>query len=413
MKHSIMTLIKQLIFATLLINALTPTISTCAAAENRKLAQNKQPTAQQLAQANIDLYNALHAGDLPLARQALQAGANPNMPPNSTLYFKTKHWLLYNKYMPEEPLKYPHFFTDILPVIAVSYLSLFLITHRICKPFSDKLTNAMLRYIAPRLFHLSLLTLSLKAILDYHSNRYDRIKADCAQKHQHMMAFGTPPLIYHDNADAIKMLLDHKADVNIQNIHGKTALTLAAEEYHSLLRSNGILALAPRQNQLTKKMKLLALAGAHLNQLSPQNTSHDMNADIEMTQRIREKILTELQKPKALLQDNDWFTPSLPPALKKIIAGYMLPTHHGNGNSTRNGGENDDSDSNRNRNADDYGDRNGDSYAGARAGDIDEEKAHSRIECLMQNDEDIPWLITYLIKNDELLAPLLTFSSSN
>ena len=413
MKYYTMPHIKQLILASLLINILTPTNSICAAAENwendtkeaseieqpavarglwrarpavanivpvggevparasnqpspkgygghghgwRGHNGNKQPTSQHVAQANLALYHALSANNLPLARQALENDADPNMPPNSTLYFKAKHWLLYNKYMPKDPLKYPHFFTNFLPFVMIPATGIsYAIPTLIYKLFSNNQASIPLR-IAVSLSVLPLYILTVKAGLYYYNNRYETIKADCEQKHQHMMALGTPPLLYHDNPDAIKMLLDYKANVDIQNNRGKTALTHAAEKYYSYLSRNGFLAPSPRKKQLAKKIKILTLAGTHLNQSLNENAFNYTQETIEKAQRIREKITKQLQKPKALLQHEEWFNPPLPITLKQIIASYML------------------------------------SYRD-------------------DNDEDINWLIKHLMRTDKHLAPLLTFSS--
>ena len=422
MKYSTMTLIKQLIFASLLISTLTPTSSICAAAEDwendtkefseieqpavarglwrarpavanivpvggemparasnqpspkgygghghgwRGHSGNKQPIAQHVAQANMALCHALSAGDLFLARQALEDGANPDMAPDTRLLFKAKQTLLLNKYISDDdPLKYILNCTAASAVLLYGFASPIIV---------GRIGNSLFTDITPRQLFFIFSALPYATTLGYIGTLIDRsldaIKAKLIQERQNCLTVGTPPLIYHDDSRIIKMLLDYQADVNMQNNHGNTALMDAISK-RIRTRDNA------HANQLYQKIKILGLVGAPLNLSHYNNRPYPTNSCInifEKTQLIRQKITAQLNKLKTFLQHDEWLNPPLPITLKQIIACYLMPSSNDN--------------------------------------DEDVRRLTEQLTFNNEHDEDINWLIEHLMRSDEHLAPLLTFSS--
>lgn len=322
-----MATIKILLLTTTLIAFLIPMSSNCAAAEQNDQEENTKEAAHaQLTprEAHLILWEALQENNVELASYALSQGADPNKPLRNSTCDRLTHWLL-----DDEP--------DLL-TLPPEYQEANIVTK---KTFYTgiKYTIPLLAFTSYDRYALHLMPYKLGAtvaafcLIGVHNTyrtylHYKHTRPDYARKRIQRKTLSLPPLSYTDNIEIIKLLLDHQANVDITDNNDNTALTNTIKKYNTLDKR----AFGASQRTILQKIKILSLAGAHLNYFNDSGESPAIIADQEIKdmliemQKARQLLIAPLDVLQQLLEPGSFLEQILPERnIAYIIIGYSLP----------------------------------------------------------------------------------------
>ena len=191
------------------------------------------------------------------------------------------------------------------------------------------------------IYKLGVLVAAMTAGAVYHTYRtylhYTYNKPNYAEKRIQRQTLSLPPLNYSDNPRIIKLLIDHQADVNITDNNSNTALMSTIKKYNYITDIRADRAFI---NTMLKKIRIISLAGAHLNYFNDDGESPLMAADkpdqyvkeiLLASRETRHLIIPTLNALQHLLQPGNLFEQIFPDRnIAYIIVGYSLPNNVSN-----------------------------------------------------------------------------------